>query len=142
MIDQIDVSGLIRIEVFDSFGVLKDKQIVKNTVTTLGKEHIAGRMINNPTANPMNNMAIGTGTPSSTALGTEISRKILSKSVSGAVVTYVARWDIEDGVSGTITEAGIFNLPTLGGTMLNSGTMSVAKATNDSLVITWTLTIA
>lgn len=141
----IKAVGKINICVRDEFGNIKREMDINNTVTTLGKEHIADRMATTPSLNPMCSMAIGTGTPSATALGTEVYRKgFKSKTVSGAVVTYQAYWDINDRIAITVTEAGIFNAPNLGGTMLNSGTVSpsIVKGLNDVLDITWTLTIA
>lgn len=104
-------------------------------ITTLGKEYIANRMLKTPTQQHATNIAIGTGSPSSTALGTELRRKAAAITVSGNEVTYSTRFDIDDYVSGTITEIGVFNSPSLGGTMLSSGTCSVVKGKNDELTV-------
>lgn len=80
-----------------------------------------------------------------TALGTEVNRQpFQSQSSSGTAWTYVAEWDIEDEFSATITEAGVFNADSgLGGTMLCSASFDpIVKGVNDSLRITWTITIA
>lgn len=107
-------------------------------VTTLGHVHIAGRMPLGTTVNPMIYMAIGTGTPTATALGNEVSRKLFSFDLVANVITYTAQWDADDLVSGTITEAGIFNQNDI---MLVSGTFSEVKTIYDNLLITWELTI-
>lgn len=141
---EIKVIGSIGIKLCDEYGNLKQEILIKNTVTSAGKEHIADRLASSPSQAVMISMAIGTGTPSLTALGSELSRKgLYSRTTSGAVVTYTAIWDIDDRVNGTITEAGIFNASPSGGTMLCSGTISpsIVKGLNDSLIITWTLTI-
>lgn len=118
---------------------------VPNTVTAVGKEHIADQLARVPAQRGVQHMAIGTSSPSSTALGAETSRKYLAtKTASGAVVTYVAHWDVDDQVSGSFTEAGLFTSPNAGvnDAMLCSTTFaSVAKGINDSFDITWTLTI-
>lgn len=110
------------------------------SITTYADTHIAD-LLARKVLPPMLNLAIGTGTPSATALGNEVSRKAFTVSRTGAVVTYSARWDIEDAVSGTITEMGIFDDATLGGNMLLSKTFSQVKATNDELTVSIALTI-
>ncbi len=135
--------GHIQFTLSDEHGVILQQQ-THNTVTALGKQHIADRLAAIPTQAVMGNMAIGTGTPSTTALGTEISRKALvSRTASGAVITYVARWDNDDEIAATITEVGIFNTPTLGGVMLASGKdfTPIVKAAKNTLTLTWSITI-
>jgi len=142
--DSIGVTGGLDIKLFDERGVLKVHQRTHNTVTAVGKAYIADRLGLQAQA-LMSNMAVGTGTPSSTALGTEVSRGVFqSQTSSGATWTYVGSWDIEDNFSATLTEAGVFNADSrLGGTMLCSASFAgIVKAVNDSLVITWVITIS
>lgn len=89
--------------------------------STLGKEHIASLLSTTP-QNPMRNIGIGSGTPTTTTLGDEFNRKAAySITYSQNIVTFSAKWDITDYVSGTIREIGIFNSPNIGnGTMLCS----------------------
>lgn len=144
MEETLKISGKVHIEVFDSNGIKKTELRTPNTVTAAGKQHIANRF-GNATEDPMSNMAVGTGTPGTTALGTEVNRQpFQSQSSSGTAWTYVAEWDIEDEFSATITEAGVFNADSgLGGTMLCSASFTpIVKGVNDSLRITWTITIA
>lgn len=144
MEDSLRVSGKVDIKVFGEDGALKVHHKTHNTITDAGKEHIADRF-GLGTQLPMSDMAIGTGTPGTTALGTEISRETFqSQTSSGMTWTYVAEWDIENNFSATITEAGVFNAGSgLGGTMLCSSTFTpIVKAVNDSLRITWTITIS
>ena len=135
--DGLTVSGALEIKL--------DGEVVHsvcNTVTSDGKTHIADQLAAVPTQAPMTNMAIGTGTPGASALGTELKRKAFkARTSSGAVVTYIGFWDIDDNVAGTITEAGLFNAPQLGGTMLCSASFGgIIKAVQSTLEITWTLT--
>ena len=62
--------------------------------------------------------------------------------VSGAVVTYAATFAAGTG-TGSLIEAGIFNSATAAsGTMLCKTSFDVVnKAANDSIAITWTVTI-
>lgn len=133
------------IKVYGPEGQLKDAREVGNTVTALGRAHVADQLSASPTQGAMSNLAVGSGTPGSTALGTESFRKAFkSRSSTGNVVTYVGHWDIDDQKSATITEAGIFNSPNLGGVMLCSAVISppVVKAVNDSLDIAWTVQLS
>ena len=142
--DSITVTGGLDINLFDKSGTLKVHQTTHNTVTSVGKIYIADRL-GLQTQALMSNMAVGTGTPGTTALGAEVSRVVFQSSTSsGATWTYVANWDIEDNFAATLTEAGVFNAdPGLGGTMLCSASFTgIVKAVNDSLVITWVITIA
>ncbi|MFA5133081.1 MAG: hypothetical protein WC444_07180 [Candidatus Paceibacterota bacterium] len=113
------------------------------SITTVGKELIAN-LISTSTSPNIISMAIGTGTPGATALGTEVSRKNLRMTCSGAVATYKGEWDLEDRLSANITEAGLFNSESAsGGTMLCSQSFAaINKGVNDSLIITWTVTIS
>ncbi len=124
-------------------GVVVKESRVRNTVTSAGKTLLADQISGRLQA-PIGFMAIGTGTPGSTALGAELKRtNIQTKSSSGAVATFVAQWSVDDHFSGTLTEAGLFNADTgFGGTMLCSAVISpsIVKALADSISITWTLT--
>lgn len=115
-----------------------------NTVTTAGKNGAADQILASPTLGKPTHMAIGTGSPAATLLGTEIDRNALtSKTRSGAVVTMVGDWAAGDG-TGAITEAGIFDVVTANTVnMWVSASFSVVnKAAGDTLNISWTLTFA
>jgi hypothetical protein len=122
---------------------LKAERWIHNTVTPLGDAHVADQM-SDKGETAMGWMAIGTGTPSATALGTELDRNALTSKTQGTGgddndVIYVGTWVAGDG-TGAITEAGIFNAAAVG-TMFVSASFSVInKAAADSLVITWTVT--
>lgn len=140
--DTMKLRGKLRICLRDGKGRWKLNRVIRNTVTTTGKAHVADQLSSAPGEAAMGWMAIGTGTPSATALGTELDRNALtSRTDSAAVVTYVGDWAAGDG-TGVLTEAGVFNLATLGGTMLISASFAaVNKLAADTLKITWTLTV-
>lgn len=124
-------------------------QKINNLVVTAGKELVAANL-QGGTVNPINYMALGTGTtdsqadPTDTALETEIDRNALTTaggSVSGAVVTYEATWVPGDG-TGAITEAGLFTTET-GGTMLARTIFPVVnKGPDDTITVVWDVTIS
>jgi len=113
-----------------------------NTVTTAGKNGIADQVLASPTLAKPGWMAIGTGTPTGTALGSELDRNALtSKTRSNAVVTMVGDWAAGDG-TGAITEAGTFDASSTGNMWMSASFSVVNKAAGDTLNITWTLTIS
>ncbi len=114
----------------------------ENTVTTAGKNGAADQLLAAPTLGKPTHMAVGTGTPSGTALGTELDRNALtSKLRSGAVVTMVGDWAAGDG-TGALTEAGIFDASGAGNMYVSVSFSVVNKAAGDTLSISWTLTFA
>ena len=142
--ETVKATGALQIKLYGPDGKLKQEQNVKNLVVTSGKGYIAGRMVGTPTA--MSHMAIGSGTVDpavgDTTLGTELGRVSLTSSAAvGAVVTYVASFGAGTG-TGAVTEAGIFNASS-GGTMLCRTEFAVVnKGADDSLSITWTVTVS
>ena len=116
---------------------------VPNTVVTAGKVWVAQRMNNVNTV--MTHMAIGTGSanvaPADTTLGTEVGRVTLtSTTVTTNSIVYVGTFPAGTG-TGAITEAGTFDASS-GGDMLCRTKFSVVnKGANDSMVITWTVTV-
>jgi hypothetical protein len=142
--ETIKAKGELNIKLFGPDGKLKDEQNVPNLVVTTGKTFIAARMVGTPTA--MSHMAIGSGTTDpavgDTALQTELGRVSLTSSASaGAVVTYIASFGAGTG-TGAVTEAGILNASS-GGTLLCRTEFAVLnKGADDSMSITWTITVS
>ena len=120
-------------------------QEVDNLVVTAGKSYVASRM-KDATATAMSHMAIGSGSTaaaaSDTALGNQLGRvSLTSTTVSNAVVTYVASFPAGTG-TGAVTEAAILNASS-GGTMLCRTVFSVVnKGAQDSMTVTWTVTVS
>lgn len=139
---KIDVN--MHIKLFNEHGKLKDQRFVHNTVTTAGKNGIADQIIAVPTLVKMGWMAVGTGSPAATLLGTEIARvAFTSKLRSGAVVTVVGDFPAGTG-TGAITEAGTFDVVTANtvNMWMSASFAAVNKLAGDSLSISWTLTIS
>ena len=120
-------------------------QEVNNLVVTTGKNFVASRM-KDATATAMTHLAIGTGTTAAavgnTALVTEATRQALtSTTVTTNEVAYVAAFAAGTG-TGAITEAGLLNAAS-GGTLLCRTVFSVVnKGADDSMTITWTITVS
>jgi hypothetical protein len=120
-------------------------QEINNLVVTTGKNFVASRM-KDATATAMTHLAIGTGTTAAavgnTTLVTEATRQALtSTTVSTNEVAYVAAFAAGTG-TGAITEAGLLNAAS-GGTLLCRTVFSVVnKGADDSMTITWTITVS
>lgn len=144
MQDNFSVKGKLKIIVKDVNGTVKDERDLNNLVVTSGKAHIANRLASN-TAVIMSHLAVGTTNTAAavgqTGLVAELDRMSLdSTSVSGATVNYQATFPAGNA-TGTIREAGIFNAST-GGTMLCRTVFSpITKASDDTVVIVWDVTV-
>lgn len=146
----IKMIGDVNIKVFAADGSLKEEKQVKNLVVSVGKTYIANRMQSNSVQSVMNTMAIGTSsaTPAvgNTTLGIEAGRVALASfSASSNQVTATATFPAGTG-TGAITEAGIFNPASAGGSggnMLCRTTFPVVnKAAGDSIAVTWVITVS
>ena len=142
--ETVKATGALQIKLYGPDGKLKQEQSVKNLVVTTGKAFIAGRMVGTPTV--MSHMAIGSGTVDpvvgNTTLGTELGRvSLTSSTAAGAVVTYVASFGAGVG-TGAVTEAGIFNASSAGTMLCRTEFAVVNKGADDSLSITWTVTVS
>lgn len=129
------------IELFDYEGKLKDRRELHNTVTVAGKNGVADQILASPSLGKPTHMGIGTGSPSGTALGTEIDRNALtSKTRTDNIVTYVCDYAAGDG-TGAITEAGVFDAVSSGNMWQSASFAVITKLAGDTLQITWTLTV-
>jgi len=126
---------------YDSNGQMKETREVKNAVTSAGLAGIMDQLVASPSLGKATHMGIGTGSPSGSALGTEVGTRDAfdSKTRSGAVVTHVSTFAAGNG-TGAITEAGVFDASTTGNMWMSASFSVINKAAGDSLVITWTLT--
>ena len=138
--DGLKMKGRLTISINDEV-----VQEIDNLVVTTGKEYVASR-IKDTTATAMSHMAIGTGTTAAAAgdaaLVSESARTALtSTTVSTNTVVYVDTFGAGTG-TGAITEAGVFNASS-SGTMLCRTVFSVVnKGADDSMTITWTITVS
>jgi hypothetical protein len=148
--ENLKATGMVHIVHTNAAGEVVKEFDVPNLVTTAGKGHIAAKIAattNSPVS--MTHMAIGTGSTSAaagdTTLGTEGGRVALSATVvSTNTITYTATFPAGTGTSTSpgVQEAGIFNASS-GGTLLCRTTFpSVAKASGDSIAITWVVTVS
>lgn len=146
--DSVKMVGELKIVVRDeSTGTVTKEVTVPNLVVTTGKNFIAASMLKTTTNMPaaMTHMAIGSGTVAAaagdTVLGNQLARVALTSStVMNNVVTYTASFPAGTG-TGPVTEAGIFNDPSVGTMLCRTVFAVVNKGALDSITITWNVTI-
>lgn len=148
-VEKLTRKGRVKIELFGSDGLLKERRQFDNVITEVGDAHVADQLSSSPGESAMSHMAIGTGSTAAatgdTTLDSEIDRNALTSRTQGAGaadndVIYVGDWAAGDG-TGAITEAGILNSSS-GGTLLCRQVFSVInKGASDTLKITWTVSI-
>ena len=147
IIDNMKAKGRLNIVLKDQDGNVKDQREVDNLVVTTGLNWIAARMYDTGSPAQMSHMAVGSGTTAAAAGDTDLgsilgSREALdSTTVSTNTVQYVSSFEAGDG-TGAITEAGIFNAATSGTMLCRTVFDVVNKGANDTLSITWTITIS
>jgi hypothetical protein len=143
--ENLKITGKLNITVRDEAGVLKDTREIDNLVVTAGLTYIASRMAS-ATATAMSHMAVGTGAVAAaagnTALGTETARVALGSTTPGATnIVYSASFGAGVG-TGALTEAGVFNAASAGNMLCRTVFSVINKAANDTMTITWTVTLA
>lgn len=143
--DNLKVQGRVSLELRDKDGNIKETQEIRNLVVTDGLEYIASRM-EGTTDSVMSHMALGSGSTAAaagdSALETELGRVSLTNTaVSGAVVTYTASFGAGTA-TGAVTEAGILNAASSGTMLCRTVFSTVNKAADDTLSVTWTVTIS
>jgi hypothetical protein len=144
--DELKITGSVNVVIHDESGKQKENFTIPNLVVDTGLAYIASRM-GGVTATVMTHMGVGTGTTATaagnTALGNPAGARIAltSTTVTGAGIAYVATFGA--GVStGALTEAGIFNALTSGTMLCRTVFAVINKGANDTMTITWTITIS
>lgn len=141
-------SGQLKIVLRDKDGNIKSEQNEKNLVVTAGLVYIAARMTDTSEPTDMSHMAVGTGTTSAaagqTALVTESARVALTGgegAPSTNTIVYTATFPAGTG-TGALTEAAVLNASSSGTMLCRTVFSAVNKGADDSVTITWTITIS
>ena len=137
------LTGKVHVTLTNEHGEIVEQRAT-NLVVTTGKNFTASRMVGTA-SNIMSHMAIGAGTTAAavgdTALGSELGRVALTASTAANnVVTYTATFGTGVG-TGAVTEAGIFNASSAGTMLCRVVFAVVNKGANDTIAITWTVTV-
>ena len=147
--ENLKLSGQLNIVLKDKAGNVKDTVQVKNLVVNAGLAYIASRMTGTAKS-VMSHMALGSGTTAAAAGQTDLvtilgSREALDTiTISGSnneKVVYVASFEAGDA-TGAVTEAGIFNAASSGDMLCRTKFNVVNKAADDTMSVTWTITLS
>ena len=119
-----------------------------NLIVTVGKEWVADRM-EGVTQGVMTHMGVGTGTTdpviANTALETQKDSRVLLQdaggTVVGAIITFACTFPSGNHTD-ALTEAGIFNAASAGAMLARTEFPVVNKEANDSMTISWAVTIS
>lgn len=147
--EKLKLSGRLNIVLKDKNGAVKTQREVDNLVVNSGLAYIISRMVGTAKT-VMTHMAVGSNNTAAaagdTALGSQLgSRKSLdSTTITGSnneKVEYVATFAAGEG-TGAITEAGVFNASVSGDMLCRTVFSVINKAADDTMVITWTITLS
>lgn len=144
--DNLKLKGRVALELRGKDGQVKETREIDNLVVDAGLDFIASRMEGTAKA-VMSHMALGSGTTAAAAGNTDLesilgSREALdSTTVTNNEVVYVSSFEAGDA-TGAVTEAGIFNAVTAGDMLCRTVFSVVNKAADDTLSVTWTITIS
>ena len=143
--EHIRPKGKLSIDIIGPDGNTKERIYINNLVVQTGRDYIAQRLISDSDG-PMTHMAVGTSNAAAaladTALGTELTRQAFDTATRVNNVTTFVTTYAPGAATGALTEAGIFNASS-GGIMLCRTEFNVVnKAADDTMVITWTVTIS
>jgi hypothetical protein len=143
--DELKVTGSVDVVIYDENGNKKENFTIPNLVVNTGLAYIASRMKDTPPT-AMSHMAVGTDNTATaggnTALGTQQARvSLTSTTVTTNQLAYVATFGVGVG-TGALTEAGIFNASTSGTMLCRTVFAVINKGANDTMTITWTITIS
>ena len=147
IIDNLEITGALQISLNNEIVYQCD-----NLVVTAGKEWVAGRFKDGSIPDEMSLMALGTSNTAAAAGNTALAAEITASrialttdggTVSNATVQYDATWTSSHGAY-AIQEAGIFNHGTSGsGDMLARTVFAIInKGTDDTVTISWTITVS
>jgi len=140
MNETINLVGEVELKLNDVVVVSK-----KNLIVQVGKNFLANAVISSSTT-PFNAIAIGRGTTAAALADTTLQTETLrtsfdSATIANNVITLVKNY-LPGVATGPISEAGIFNNATSGGTMLSHIVFTtIGKQDQDRLLLTWTITV-
>jgi len=152
-IEGIKLSGELHLVLRSKDGKVKGERAIKNTITTVGKQLFAKLVVADVGDTAVDYIAVGVGTPSTTALGSESTTNggtrrgganVTGTNETTTLTGDTAQWVTTFTFTGVLvlTEAGLFN-GAGAVTMLASQTFAaLTTADTDTLQITWKIKVA
>jgi len=148
MITKIKTKGVVKITLFDKYGVEKSAQVA-NMVVNSGLSHIVSRMVGVASAS-ISHIGVGTSSTAAAKTQTALVAQVVRTAASLAIVTTTVSNDtvevtatFGEGVgTGALTEAGLFNAST-GGAMISRVVFAtINKLSTDTVSISWKITVS
>ena len=145
IIDDLEITGALQISLNNEIVHQCD-----NLVVTAGKNWVAGRFKDGSIPAEMSHMALGTANTAAaagnTALAAEITASRIALTTDGGTVStntvqYDASWTSATGAF-AIKEAGIFNAASSGTMLARTVFAIINKGTDDTVSISWTITVS
>jgi hypothetical protein len=149
--DKINVKGSVNLKLYNRYGELIENNTVNNLVVDAGKHYIASR-IAGVTPTVMTHMALGLSSVAPIYSHTTLLSQISSTATSlysttpvvvNSTVTYICNFlpNVPSILSQPIVEAGIFNAVSAGIMLCRVVFPVINKAAEDTLIVTWDVTI-
>jgi len=147
--ETMKLTGEVSIVLKGKNGQIKDTREIKNLVVNTGLAYFISRSVG-VAKDVMSHMALGSSTTAAAAGQTDLvtilgAREALdSSTISGSnneKVVYVCGFDAGDA-TGAVTEAGVFNALTAGDMLCRTVFAVVNKGADDTMTVTWTITLA
>ena len=146
IMETIKLRGELQMILRGPDGKIKKTRIIKNTITAVGKALVSGLILTDVGGTACDYIAIGTGTPTATALGAEITTgggaRRGGADVTGTQVTTTTTDDTAQWVTTftftadfAVTEEGIFNAATAGTMLASQSFAALNVASGDTLQI-------
>ena len=143
----LGLHGRFELELIDEHGITKDYRNLSNLITNAGFDLAADLLAKSSQPKELTHLAIGTGSgaaaAANTSLGAETARIAATYAHTTGAKTFTLKGTIAAGTgTGSIREVGAFNASS-GGTCFSRRVFAaVTKGANDSLSITYTLTLS
>ena len=143
--DGLKLKGRVGLVLKDKDGNVKESREIDNLVVSAGLTYIASRMVGTA-KNVMSHMGLGSGSTAASAGDTDLgsllgAREALDSSTASTnTIVYVASFEAGDA-TGAITEAGLFNAASAGDMLCRTVFSVISKAADDTLSVSWTITL-
>lgn len=150
MEDVVLLRGAFQWALLDLKGNILKKQLIDNTVVTVGRAFVLKQLqsVNHNTDLNMSHIAVGSGlvapATGDTALGNEVTRKAISSFATAELTANPPFWQAQAVIASnegntTLGEAGMFNSSTAGTMLCRATFASFVKATSNILNLSWNL---
>lgn len=143
--DTLKLRGDVAIVLKDKDGKVKDTRQITNLLVDEGLQYVCAAMAGTESGQ-MTHMAVGSDPTAPVGANTNLGailgvRELLDSTTAlNNTITYVASFEPGEG-TGAVVEAGIFDAPTDGVMLCRTTFAVINKGADDTMSITWTITL-